>query len=75
MTAIRCTQCDGTELDPGFIEDAGEHSKGYARWIPGPLKLGILGGAKRFGKDRWQIDAYRCRGCGHLEMFASVQAY
>ncbi|MFJ6632691.1 hypothetical protein ACIQMR_15060 [Streptomyces sp. NPDC091376] len=71
---MKCTQCGTTDLEPGFVEDAGEHSRGYARWIAGPLERGILGGAKRMGRPRWQIDAYRCPKCGHLELFARQQA-
>ncbi|MFE3450371.1 hypothetical protein ACFXJ8_15705 [Nonomuraea sp. NPDC059194] len=67
---MRCTQCDGADLEPGFVEDAGEHSQGYARWIRGPLERGLFGGARRLGKTRWIIDAYRCVGCSHLELFA-----
>ncbi|AJE82350.1 hypothetical protein SLNWT_1974 [Streptomyces albus] len=67
---MTCTQCGTPGLAPGFIEDAGEHSRGYARWIAGPLERGLLGGAKRLGRERHQIDAYRCPKCGHLELFA-----
>lgn len=70
MDKTKCTQCGTVELEPGFIEDAGEHSRGYARWIAGPLERGIFGGAKRMGRPRWQIEAYRCPTCGHLELFA-----
>lgn len=68
---MTCGQCGGTALEPGFVEDAGEHSRGYSRWIQGALERGIFGGAKRMGKQRWKIDAYRCPKCGHLELFAS----
>ncbi|MFI6511677.1 hypothetical protein ACIBCT_29080 [Streptosporangium sp. NPDC050855] len=67
---MRCTQCDGTDLEPGFVEDGGEHSHGYARWIAGPLERGIFGGVKRFGKTRWDVEAFRCTRCFHLELFA-----
>ncbi|MBZ9641491.1 hypothetical protein K8369_19275 [Streptomyces sp. PSKA30] len=67
---MKCSQCTAVGLEAGFIEDAGDHSNGYARWIPGPLQRGIFGGAKRFGRPRYQIDAYRCPACGHLELFA-----
>lgn len=70
MDNMSCTQCATTGLEPGFIEDAGEHSRGYARWIAGPLERGILGGAKRMGRQRWQVEAHRCPSCGHLELFA-----
>lgn len=73
--APRCTQCDTTPLVEGFVEDGGESSFGYARWIPGPLQRGIFGGAKRLGKERWVINALRCPQCGHLELFASATTY
>lgn len=67
---MKCTQCGTVGLEPGFIEDAGENSRGYARWIAGRLERGVFGGAKRMGRPRWQIDAHRCPTCGHLELFA-----
>ncbi|WP_314177972.1 hypothetical protein [Streptomyces winkii] len=74
MDTMKCTQCATAGLEPGFVEDAGEHSRGYARWIAGPLERGMFGGAKRMGRQRWQIEAHRCPSCGHLELFASKPA-
>ncbi|QKG27357.1 hypothetical protein [Actinomadura verrucosospora] len=67
---MTCTQCGGGDFEAGFIEDAGQSSQGYARWIEGALELGLFGGAKRMGRPRRRIEAWRCRQCGHLEMFA-----
>ncbi|MFF3669652.1 hypothetical protein [Microtetraspora malaysiensis] len=67
---MKCTHCGSPNLEQGFIEDSGEHSQGYGRWIPGPLERGVFGGARRLGKPRWIIDAYRCVRCSHLELFA-----
>ncbi|SDI63410.1 hypothetical protein SAMN05192558_106185 [Actinokineospora alba] len=66
-----CRWCDTGKLEPGFIEDIG-HSRGFARWIRGPLERGIFGSAKKMRRARMQIDAYRCNRCGHLELFATV---
>ncbi|MCL2553639.1 MAG: hypothetical protein FWE15_25165 [Actinomycetia bacterium] len=71
MEAITCGQCGAIGLEPGFVEDAGQGSRGYARWIEGRLERGLLGGAKRIGRRRRQIEAFRCPKCGHLELFAS----
>ncbi|MGW0396554.1 hypothetical protein ACWD0E_01685 [Streptomyces sp. NPDC003002] len=69
---MRCTYCGAAgSLEPGFVEDSGESARGYARWIAGPLERGLFGGAKRMGRPRRQIDAYRCQQCGHLELFAT----
>lgn len=70
MANSRCTNCGAEGLEPGFLEDAGEHSKGFLKWIEGPLERGILGGARRMGKGRWAVSASRCGYCGHLELFA-----
>ncbi|QHC23856.1 hypothetical protein GR130_23320 [Streptomyces sp. GS7] len=59
-------------LEPGFVDDAGQGSAGYTRWIAGVLERGPFGGAKRAGRMRRQIDAYRCFQCGHLELFATT---
>ncbi|MDH6226485.1 MULTISPECIES: hypothetical protein [Streptomyces] len=67
---VQCGQCGAVGLEPGFVEDSGEASQGFARWIAGPLERGIFGGAKRMGRTRWEIEAYRCPRCGHLELFA-----
>ncbi len=71
MDDTRCTRCGATGREPGFVEDSGQGSRGYARWIAGPLQLGLPGGAKRAGRPHWRIDSYRCPDCSHLELFAS----
>jgi hypothetical protein len=70
MDTKKCTHCGAAGLQPGFIEDSGQAARGYARWIEGFLERGIFGGAKRMGRERWRIDAYRCTSCSHLELFA-----
>jgi hypothetical protein len=67
---MRCTHCGGQSLQQGFVEDKGEGSQGYGRWIEGPLERGPFGGARRMGKRRFTIDAFRCTQCSHLELFA-----
>lgn len=69
-----CSACGAESLEPGFVEDAGESSQGYARWIPGPLERGLFGGARRLGKQRFMIEAHRCARCGFLMLFARSQA-
>lgn len=73
MNNIRCTHCGAVGLEPGFVEDSGQGSRGYVRWIAGALQRGPLGNAKRMGRPRWQIDAYRCPTCAHLELFVAKQ--
>jgi hypothetical protein len=33
-----------------------------------------MGGTKLWNRARLKIDAYRCRGCGHLELFVTGEA-
>ena len=73
VNELKCTQCGTIGLEQGFVEDSGQASQGFARWIAGRLERGPFGGAKRFGKPRWQIDAFRCPRCAHLELFAAGQ--
>ncbi len=63
-----CVRCGGS-LQQGFLEDSGESSIGRTRWIPGPIELGALGGTKKMGKPRYDIEAHRCQSCNHLELF------
>ena len=66
-----CSQCGGIEFEDGFVEDTGQGSSGYLRWIPGALERGIFGGAVRLGKPRRSIAAMRCQTCNHLELYVS----
>lgn len=67
----RCTTC-GSEgmLDEGFLEDTGESSKGYVRWVEGARDTGFFGGFATMGAPRLLVRAFRCRECNHLELFA-----
>lgn len=65
--ARTCSRCDG-RLQEGFIEDRGETPMAL-RWIAGSLEKGLFGGAKVMFKDRYDITAYRCGQCGHLDLF------
>ncbi|WP_326784216.1 hypothetical protein [Streptomyces sp. NBC_00151] len=74
MNNIRCTQCGVVGLEPGFVEDSGQGARGFARWVEGALQRGPLGGARLMGRPRWQIEAFRCPGCAHLELFAAQRS-
>jgi hypothetical protein len=65
-----CSAC-GSSVQPGFLEDMGEYSQGYVRWIPGALQRGIFGGAKKAGKERFAVHAWRCRTCHHVDLYTA----
>ena len=66
-----CTQCGGIEFEDGFVEDRGQGSQGYTRWVEGVLEMGIFGSARLLGKPRRAVVAQRCAHCGHLELYAT----
>lgn len=71
----RCPSCGSDDLVDGFLEDTGEHSKGFVRWIAGPLETGRRGRAKiSESKPRWIVDSSRCLLCGHVSLFANRRA-
>lgn len=44
----------------------------YSSWFPGPLEFGaVFGGVKNRGRRRLEVESWRCRNCGHLELFAN----
>ena len=70
MADPHCTACKSVAVEPGFISDSGESSRGYLRWISGPLEKGIFRGAKKMGRTKLEVSGYRCSVCGHLELYA-----
>lgn len=70
MIEPTCSQCKSGGLAAGFVSDYGQGSNGFIRWVEGALERGAFGGAKLMGRPKWEVDAYRCPNCGHLELFA-----
>ncbi len=64
-----CSACGSPKVEDGFLEDRGEGSQGYVRWIQGPLQRGFFGGAKRVGKSRYAVQGLRCGECDHLDLW------
>jgi len=69
-----CSACGAESLEAGFIEDSGEGSPGFARWIPGALERGMFGGARRMGKQRFEVLAMACQRCRHLDLYVGNPA-
>jgi hypothetical protein len=72
VAAPACSACGSSTVEPGFLEDMGEASQGYVRWIPGPLQRGMFGGAKTLGKQRYAVQAWRCGSCRHLDLYSAT---
>jgi hypothetical protein len=56
------------------MSDEGAHP-GFGRWIRGELTTGLFGGAKVYDKEHFEVSAYRCTRCFHLELFAEKPGY
>lgn len=70
MDGMQCKWCGEGELEVGYLEDLGHGDrKRDIAWISGPVERGWLGGAKRRGRERREIEAYRCTRCSHLALF------
>lgn len=66
-----CTACGSQGLlDEGYLDDTGESSRGYVRWVEGARDTSFLGGFASIGSTRLLVRAFRCRECNHLELFA-----
>jgi hypothetical protein len=73
MAAKSCSSCGHAELETGFMLNSA--GSGYGRWVRGELEVGILGGARPSGKPQFDVQAYRCTRCSHLELFAADALY
>ena len=69
MAAKTCSSCGHEGMEPGWLSDTSRYP-GYEIWIRGKLEIGMLGGPKMRGRDRIDVQAYRCTACGHLDLFA-----
>lgn len=67
--SLKCTACGTGAMTEGFLDDSGQSSRGYTRWISGPLTKGIFGGARHRGRDKERLVAYRCDRCNHVDMY------
>ena len=73
MSDGKCSQCGNEGLEPGFLSDAQAQTPGFAVWVDGELEQGVFGGVKLWGRPKFQVDAYRCPNCSHLELFTSYE--
>ena len=75
---MKCTACGGA-LEDGFIPDTGTAQTWVAVWIAGSPsrsqgiweRIRTGGGVSLEGVQAKAIDARRCAGCGHLELYAT----
>ncbi len=70
-----CPACGAGELEPGYLEDQGDSSLGFVRWIAGPIVLGGVGRAKvDRHREIWRATALRCPACRHLSLYTTRRA-
>ncbi|HIW61293.1 MAG TPA: hypothetical protein H9881_02455 [Candidatus Stackebrandtia excrementipullorum] len=66
---LKCTACGYGAMSEGFLDDSGQGSRRYTRWISGPLKRGIFGGATLRGRLKQPLAAFRCDRCSHVDLY------
>lgn len=62
----QCSSCGGDGFEDGFVETLGQNG---VRWMSGPLKLNLFGGARKSQSVHHSILARACKSCGHLELY------
>ena len=59
-------------MERGHIPDVGHGQVVLSSWAPGePVRQRFFGGIKYRSKAVLPITAYRCTGCGYIELYAS----
>jgi len=74
---MKCPRCEG-EMTEGFILDA-DHTGApmapatwftQAKWVAGKPESSVWTGVKWSDKEAFRISAWRCVGCGLVELHA-----
>lgn len=72
MDAMQCRWCGEGVLELGYLEELGHgNAKRDVAWIAGPVTRSWSGMAKRQGRHRRPVSAYRCPQCSHVELFVA----
>jgi hypothetical protein len=72
LGAMKCPKCDA-EMEGGFLLDRGwSHKVGQALlWVESD-QSGIAIPVRGDGLGQLEVDAYRCTGCGFVELYAGT---
>lgn len=70
QASLRCPKCQKT-MEEGHVPDIGYGQATQSGWAHGsPERLRFFGGIKVKKKEQMPISAYRCPGCGYVELYA-----
>lgn len=72
-TARTCVKCSG-EMESGVLLDRSQAWIFPAIWADGPVERTAWGNLKPKDRRLYRVAAWRCTGCGYLELFAQRQA-
>jgi Domain of unknown function (DUF6487) len=64
-----CPKCGGA-MTEGFILDRVSGGDRQSRWIEGTADPSFWTGIKTSGLKQYKLTAYRCDGCGFVELSA-----
>ena len=66
----RCHRC-GAEMEPGFLIDRQDTLRyRLPTWVAGFPEPSVLTGIATRGRTQRVVQAWRCTGCGLLELYA-----
>ena len=69
-TTPRCPKCQKT-MERGHIPDKTRNQVNPAAWAPGaPERQRFFGGIRFSSKEQLPLSAFRCPGCGYVELYA-----
>ena len=70
QTTPHCPKCQKT-MERGHIPEKGRNQVTETGWSPGaPEHQRFLGGIKFRPKEQLPLTAFRCPGCGYVELYA-----
>lgn len=71
MKSYKCSKCQGT-MTEGFLADTTRSAINAGQWIEGFEEKSIWGGVKLRGKNKYNVQSWRCQRCGFLENYANA---
>jgi hypothetical protein len=74
LPELKCLRCN-EPMEKGFVMDFAGSRGVPARWVVGEPQKTLMGEVAYTDRENKGIAAYRCRKCGHLELFANEEPW
>jgi ribosomal protein L40E len=67
---VSCLRCNGRMEKGALLNRDSNGGKSLGQWVEGVPKRSIWTGLKLRGLKLLPVTAFRCRNCGHIELYA-----